>query len=347
MTPEALARVELAGEAGRALEAVPGAPGVGQILGEGGQSLVIGTASHLRRWAASHLGLAPPRKALGAPARRPRTSLAGIATAIAWVEADGPFHQRLLYERLLARHVPLSARRDLKPPFFLHLDPLERFPRATVRGAGAGPLYGPFRDRRAAEKARGALQRLFELRPCDYSFEPEPTLSLGLACLYAQVRSCAAPCLARVSEEEYRALATRAASWLADPSRRGDTPPAVPPIVAAADSGRAVIVDAGQRTIGLFPLRRGRVLDAAALAVTPGELDLAIGLLEWPEPEGADDWPWLTGWLASPKRRASFVVVPEPISTAELRALVRAALPPRAFAGLATGGNVGATREEA
>jgi hypothetical protein len=342
--PEALARVALAEGPGPALEAVPKAPGVGQMLGPEGQSLLIGTASNLRRWAAAHLGLARPRPEKGARTRRPKTSLAGIATAVAWVETDGPFRQRLAYERLAGPLVPASARRDLRPPAFLHLDPAERFPRVTVRASAEGALYGPFRDRRAAEKAKGALQRQFPLRPCDYSFEPDPALPLGLACLYAQVRSCAAPCLARVSEADYRALAANAAGWLADPGLRGDAA-AVPATVAAA-SGRALIVDLGKRSVGLFPVRSGRVLDAAALEVPPAQLEAAVARLAWPETDATPDWPWLTAWLRSLKSRASFVVVPDWWSLSERLAAVHAALP-AAFAAPAAGGNVGATREEA
>ena len=115
--------------------------------------------------------------------------------------------------------MPASARRDLKPPAFLHLDPAERFPRVTrARERASGALYGPFRDRRAAEKARDALQRLFPLRPCDYGFEPDPALPLGLACLYAQVRSCAAPVpRARQRGRLPRRSPRDAAGWLADP----------------------------------------------------------------------------------------------------------------------------------
>jgi len=344
--PEALARTRLAGDAAAALQGVPAAPGVGQLLAEGGRHLLIGVASNLRRWAASHLGLARPRPAAAGRARRPRTSLAGLATEVAWVEAEGAFRQRLLYERLAARHVAPASRRDRKPPFFVHLDARERFPRASVRPLGAGALYGPFRDRRAAEKARGALQRAFPLRPCEYEFEPDPALPLGLGCLYAQVRSCAAPCLARVGEGAYREIARSAAAWLADPRLRGDEAAALPAAVAAA-SGRAVIVDAaGTRAVGLYPLRDGRVLDAAARVVAPSELDAALSGLEWPEPAGDSDWPWLTAWLASPRRRASFVVVPEPRDMAWLAGRVRAALP-RACAAPAPGDNVGRTREEA
>src|SRR6185436_10016743 len=108
-------------------------------------------------------------------------------------------------------------RRDLKPPAYLRLDPAERFPRATVENTAGEPTrFGPFRDRRAAGKALAALHKAFPLRPCDYVFEPHPELPLGVGCLYAQVRSCAAPCLVRISEEEYRGLAAAAADVLGD-----------------------------------------------------------------------------------------------------------------------------------
>jgi hypothetical protein len=336
----ALAFVPISGDVAGAIAQVPATAGVGQILGPEGKSLLLAGASNLRKWAGSHLGLGKP----AAPGRRPKTNLASVATAIGWVEADAPFRQRLIYERLAAPLVPLSARRDLKPPAFLHLDPSQRFPRVTVRGTDGGPhgLFGPFRDRRAAEKARDALHRLFPLRPCDFAFEPDPALPLGLGCLYAQVRSCAAPCLRRVGEEEYRALAARAAAWLARPSARGEAPAAVPAIVAAADA-RGVVVDAGRREIGLYPVARGRVLEAAAVSASPAEVEVAVARLDWTAGEGGDDWPWLAAWLRSPKGRASYVVADD--ADGRLAAAVRAALPPR-FAAPAPGDNVGATREE-
>lgn len=341
MSLPALDLVPLAGDAAGAVARVPAGPGVGQVLGPGGRSLLLSTASNLRRWAASHLGLGRP----AAPGRRPKTNLAGVATAIGWVEADGPFRQRLLYERLVAPLVPLAARRDLTPPAFLHLDPARRFPRVDVRGGGEAPatLFGPFRDRRAAEKAKGTLERLFPLRPCDHDFEPDPALPLGLGCLYAQVRSCAAPCLRRVGEEEYRALAARAAAWLARPSAREGAPAAVPGIVAAA-AARGVVVDAGRCEVGLFPVAAGRVIEAGAASFPPADLEAALPRLDWAGGGDADDWPWLAAWLRSPRGRASYVVVDEASGREGLAAAVRAALPAR-FA--APGGNVGAIRGEA
>jgi hypothetical protein len=315
-----------------AVARVPAGPGVGEILGPEGRSLVLATASNLRQWAASRLGLGKPT----ASGRRPRTNLAGIATAVGWARADGPFRQRLIYERLMASRSPLSARRGLKTPAFLHLDPSQRFPRVTVRGGENAPdhLFGPLRDRRAAEKARDAVLRLFPLRPCDYVFEPDPGWPTGLACVYAQVRSCAAPCLGRVDEGEYRALAARAADWLALPSARVDAPPAVPAVVASVEGSRAVVVDSGKREVGLYPVSRGHVLEQAAIVVPPADLDGAVARLCWPPPEGPDDWPWLASWLRGPRSRASLVVAGDPPDRAALAAAVRDALPAR-FAALA------------
>jgi hypothetical protein len=339
-----LAYVDLAGGLEAALEQVPAGAGVGQLVASDRRNLVVGSAANLRRWAASHLGLGK-KPAAG---KRPKTNLAGIAAAVGFAETRGPFHQRLAYERLMAPLVPSSARRDLKPPAFVQLELGERFPRALVT-ARPEAAFGPFRDRRAADKARDAVQKLFRLRPCDARFEPAPDLPLGLACLHAQVRSCAAPCLCRVGEDEYRGLAESAVAWLGDPLARGDAPAAVPATIASAAAGRALIVDAGHGELGLFPVSGGRVLDALARWAAAGALERELAGLDWREPaapepaSGASDWPWLTSWLRAPKARAAYLVVRDGDTPATLASRVAAALPARAGAPR-VGDKVGATR---
>lgn len=288
--------------AGAVFSQLPQAAGVGQILASDARNLLIGRAANLRRWFATHLGAGrAPRRGV-----RPPTDLSPLAATLAWAETTSAFHQRLLFERAMGEHVPLSARRDLKTPAFLHLDASERFPRVSVRGAGAGSLYGPFRDRRAAQRALEALHKLLPLRPCDYSFEPDPALPLGLGCLYAQVRSCAAPCLARIGEEQYRDLAAQAARLLADPESRADLADSIPPWVAGASLG--LVVERGRAGVELYPVSDGEVLDGRARTCAAEDLESTLAALEWSPPTTPrDDRPWLSAWLHGPRKAGAYL----------------------------------------
>jgi hypothetical protein len=229
----------------------------------------------------------------------------------------------------MALHVPAAARRDLKPPVFLHLDPGERFPRVTLRDVepGNASLFGPFRNRRTAERARASLHKLHPLRPCDYSFEPDPDLPLGLGCLYAQVRSCAAPCLGRVSEEAYRRLAAEASILLARPEGRpAEVLAWLPPWVSATLS-RGLVVAAGREGIELHPVQEGQVLDELSLTTSLEELEASLARLRWdPAGRAGLDWPWLCAWFHSPRGSHSYVPVAARPDESGLLEAVRAAL---------------------
>jgi hypothetical protein len=233
----------------------------------------------------------------------------------------------------MAPLVPLSKRRDLRPPAYLHLDLAERFPRIGVRvpegvvadGALHG-LYGPFRDRRAAERALKPLHKRFALRPCDYVFEPDPHLALGENCLYAQVRTCAAPCLERVSGAEYQALARQLAGLLAQPDARPADLADVVPVAVSAAWGRAVIVEPVRTGIELYPCLDGAVLDEQRVDLTPAELEpeagasAALDRLTWASPaSGRDDRAWLAAHLLSGSGGTAYLTLP---SGASARALL-------------------------
>jgi hypothetical protein len=286
---------------------------VAQLLGPGERSLLIGRPGNIRRWVAGNLGQGPPPK----PGRRPKTDLSPVAEAVRWLEATSAFQQRLVYERLMLRHVPLAARRDLKHPAYLHLDPSERFPRIAVRASGSGEnLFGPLRDRRSAERAARHVLERFPLRPCDYEFEPDPALALGLGCVFAQVRSCSAPCLARVPEEAYRALARDAAAFLAAPERRPEGAP-VPDWVQAVD-GCGLVAEPTARGVELYPVVAGGVVEDAAVVAPADALPAALEAMCWPAAPGRDDRPWLLAWLGAPRRRGGYVAAPRGAAPAAL-----------------------------
>ena len=148
-------------------------------------------------------------------------------------------------------------------------------------------LHGPFRDRSAAEKARDRIHKLIRLRPCDYAFEPEPNLPLGLGCVFAQVRSCAAPCLSRISEDAYRALASDVALQLARPeSRSSDLAEVLPPWILPLGGAAGLVAETGTKGLELYPVREGAVLEEGGVRQNGDQsLEAALEAVGWPTRE--------------------------------------------------------------
>jgi hypothetical protein len=263
----------------------------------------VARPANLKKWFATRLGRAKVK-----PGSRPPTDLTPIARTLRYARTASAFGQRRAFERLMALRFPGLERRDLKPGLFLHLDPTERFPRLLLelRGAGRTDCFGPFRDRPAAEKAVQALHKLFPLRPCDYRFDPDPEWPTGVGCLFAQVRTCSAPCLARVTEDDYRGLARDAARFLGEPSARPSEAEAwIRPFVTSA-AVRALVVEPTRGGLELYPVSAGSV--GEAIDATGETLGAAIEALRWNDPE-SDDSAWLTSWIYEKKRRGTYVVV--------------------------------------
>jgi hypothetical protein len=230
--------------------------------------------------------------------------------SVSYCLSRSSFEQRLFYERLLGKSVPRSARRDLKDAFYLQLDANERFPRLSIRhgSPSVGPLYGPFRTRGMIDVALRELHKRFPLRPCDYVFEPRVDLPLGLGCLYAQTRTCSAPCLLRMGEVEYRALAAEAAAFLLEPGRRGELP-WIAPFVSLSQGISGVVVIPEVEEVALYPVSEWSVLDERVEKTPPRGIREAVSRLSFERgPQTPDDSPWLTEWLYSRKREGAFLI---------------------------------------
>jgi hypothetical protein len=179
-----------------------------------------------------------------------------------------------------------------------------------VTDPGGDATFGPFRDKAAAQRAQAALHKLISLRPCDFVFEPHPELALGTACLYAQVRSCAAPCLCRVSEDEYRALARDACRLLDDTARDAGTALWLPPWVGRVSGRRTVVVDGPPEAVEVYPVEAGTVMEERGVVTTREGLPAALAALDWSEPRPArDDLPWFSSWLHMPRRSGQYMTL--------------------------------------
>jgi hypothetical protein len=196
--------------------------------------------------------------------------------------------------------MPGLPRKDLKPPTYLELDLGQRFPRLRITsGTQGGSTYGPFGSRAAAEGALREMHKRFLLRPCDYVFEPAEDLELGLSCLFAQTRTCSAPCLRRISEEAYADSAREVAACLSFPPAGGT--------LGKTKGSRALVVTPG---IFLYPVLEGVVLEEASVQVEGERLAEALADLRWEgRREGLDDTPWLLDWMRSKKPGGAWMVL--------------------------------------
>jgi hypothetical protein len=172
------------------------------------------------------------------------------------------------------------------------------------------------------------VHKRYPLRPCDYTFEPRADLPLGVGCIYFQVHTCAAPCVGKSSEDEYRKLACQAAHFLGAPwERPADFASQIPAWVGAETGSRAVVVERAGDELELHPVRDWAVLDDAVVRAPESALDDALGRLRWDAPlTPRDDRAWLLAWLHAPKRRGVFVPLWKTDDPAAVALAVRAAL---------------------
>lgn len=127
----------------------------------------------------------------------------------------------LLEAQLIKRYRPpfnVLLRDDKSFPFIL-LRADHEFPRIHKhRGArrAKGNYYGPFASAGSVNTTLNALEKLFLLRSCTDSFFS----NRDRPCLLYQIKRCSAPCVGRISEEDYDVLVSQAKDFLAGKSSK-------------------------------------------------------------------------------------------------------------------------------
>jgi excinuclease ABC subunit C len=174
-----------------------------------GGILYIGKAIDLRKRVANYFrpDVEPKIRALMAEVRH-----------IDYIAAAGERDALVIEQRLIKRHQPLFnvMWKDGKSYPFVKLTLNEDFPRLRLTRSklrDGGLYFGPYPNVRAVRHLLDWVwrNRLFPLRPCDleitngqvYAYEKVKS------CLYLHTGECPAPCLGRVSKEEYGRIAER------------------------------------------------------------------------------------------------------------------------------------------
>lgn len=188
-------------------------PGVYRMLDGRGDVLYVGKARSLKARVANYTQIAQLTNRLQRMVSQTRSM--EIITTNSEAEA------LLLEAQLIKRFRPpfnVLLRDDKSFPFIL-LRSDHAFPRIHKhRGArrAKGNYYGPFASAGSVNTTLNALQKLFLLRSCTDSFYNRR----DRPCLLYQIKRCSAPCVGRISEEDYGALVGQTKDFLAGKSGR-------------------------------------------------------------------------------------------------------------------------------
>jgi excinuclease ABC subunit C len=186
---------------------MPLSPGVYRMLDAKGDALYVGKARSLKKRVTSYTQLARLPERL----RRMVNDTVAMEIVTTHTEAEALLLEANLIKRLKPRY-NIVLRDDKSYPWLM-LTEDHPYPQITKhRGARTrkGSYYGPFASAWAVNQTVTAMQRVFLLRSCAdtvFAHRSRP-------CLLHQIRRCSAPCVGRISEEDYAGLVDQARSFL-------------------------------------------------------------------------------------------------------------------------------------
>jgi len=191
---------------------LPGAPGCYRMLNSRGDVLYVGKAKDLKKRVTAYTQ--PYRQPIRIQRMIAETATMEFVTTHTEVEA------LLLEANLIKRYMPrynVLLRDDKSFPYILITadHPAPQITKHRGSRNRPGEYFGPFASAGAVNRTIVALQRAFLLRPCSDSIFASRTRP----CLQYQIKRCSAPCVKRISEEDYAELVREARDFLTGESR--------------------------------------------------------------------------------------------------------------------------------
>lgn len=179
---------------------LPESPGCYQYLNDSGTIIYVGKAKNLKRRVSSYFN----KEQQTLKTRLLVAKIADIRYVVVNSEADA----LLLENNLIKQHKPrynVLLKDDKTYPSICITN--EYFPkifktRKIIKGTGR--YFGPYTNAGALHALLELIKELYPLRTCNLSITPEGVRNGKYnACLEYQIKKCCAPCIAKISHDEY------------------------------------------------------------------------------------------------------------------------------------------------
>ena len=179
---------------------LPEFPGCYQYLNDSGTIIYVGKAKNLKRRVSSYFN----KEQQTLKTKLIVAKIADIRYVVVNSEADALLLENNLIKQHKPRYNVLLKDDKTYPSICITNDYFPKIFKTRKIIKGAGRYFGPYTNAGALHALLELIKELYPLRTCNLSITPEGVRNAKYsACLEYQIKKCCAPCIAKISREDY------------------------------------------------------------------------------------------------------------------------------------------------
>ncbi len=179
---------------------LPDSPGCYQYLNESGTIIYVGKAKNLKRRVSSYFN----KEQQTLKTKLLVAKIADIRYVVVNSEADAMLLENNLIKQHKPRYNVLLKDDKTYPSICITNDYFPKIFKTRKTVKGAGRYFGPYTNAGALHALLELIKELYPLRTCNLNITPEGVRDGKYsACLEYQIKKCCAPCIAKISRDDY------------------------------------------------------------------------------------------------------------------------------------------------